>query len=360
MQVTRVAGHPNRSGIVFDDVTARKQAELALKKSEERQAFLLKFSDALRAEPDAEGVANRATQMLSEQMRLDRCYITFYRPDDSKADFPYHVGNDTVPPPPDKVRLSDFPEAYQQVLERTFVEDDFEKRGRSETERANSKALGMRARVASTARKGAKAPICSMAALSSRPRRWTLAKIALVEEAAERTWAAMERARPDKALRTSKVKYRTLFESIDEGFVIAEVLYDAEGRPYDALYLEGNPAASRLTGVPDYSQRLLSNAALGAEPYWLEIYDRVARTDVSERLERFISPLDRWYDFHVSRFTDEVGDRMLDGAPRVAVIFQEITGRKRAEEALRAKRGAGVCSPAWGGLRPARAPFHDP
>lgn len=195
----------DRLSVFSRDVTERKRAEILLRESEERQAFLLRFSDALRAEPDADAVANRAIRMLLDHLRLDRCYVTYYRPDDDEAVIPYQIGNDTVPPLPATVRLSDFQDAYEQVLDRTFVvEDDFERRGLTEAERAASKALGMRAMVASTMRRGEKRPLCSMAAVSSRPRRWTSAEIALVEEAAERTWAAVERARAEAVLRVSE------------------------------------------------------------------------------------------------------------------------------------------------------------
>ena len=195
----------NLIAAVFDDITERKVAERDLRESEERKAFLLRFSDALRGEPNVDAVANQAIQMLAEQMGLDRCYITFYRPAGDEAVFPYQIGNDKVPRLPDKVRLSDFPQAYEQVLEKTLViEDDFERRGLSEAEQKNSKQLGMRAMIASTVRRGSANPICSMTAVSGTPRRWTPGEIALVEQAAERTWAAMERARSETALRESE------------------------------------------------------------------------------------------------------------------------------------------------------------
>ncbi|EQB07978.1 PAS domain-containing protein [Novosphingobium lindaniclasticum] len=207
---------PDRIALFIRDIDGRKQGEIALRESREHQAFLLELSDALRAEKDADAVAYRAIGMLSDHMRLDRCYVTYYRPEDDRADFPYQIGNDTVPPLPAQVRLSDFPDAYRQLLEKTFViEDDFARRGLSDAERASSKAVGMRAMLASTLRRGTKNPLCSMAAVSSSPRRWSAGEIALVEAAAERTWAAIERARTDEVLRESEERQMFLLSLSD-------------------------------------------------------------------------------------------------------------------------------------------------
>ena len=71
---------------------------------------------------------------------------------------------------------------------------------------------------ASTVRRGERRPLSSLAAVSSRPRRWTPAEIALVEEAAERTWTAMERARSEAALREREERLSTVLGGMTEGF----------------------------------------------------------------------------------------------------------------------------------------------
>ncbi|MCZ0961064.1 PAS domain-containing protein [Paracoccus benzoatiresistens] len=153
-----------------------------------------------------------------------------------------------------------------------------------------------------------------------------------------------ERKAAEERLRVSEAKYRRLFEAIDEGFVIAELIHDAGGRPVDALYVEGNPAASRLTGVADYAGRRRSEIMPGAEPEWLEIYDRVARTGMAERLERYAVNLGQWYDFQVIPMTDagagQGGGGTKNSPPRVAILFSEHHHPARGRGGAARQRGA--------------------
>jgi len=202
---SRVGGAGSRRvSIVFNDITERKHHE-------QRQQFLLKFSDTLRAEPDADAVANRALCLLSEHLHLDRCYISKYRLEDDRADITYQTGNDQVPPMPASIRPSDFPEALRVVFDRTLVIDDFaQAEGLSNTDRESIGALGLRALMAATLRKGENQPHWVVVAVSAVPRRWAPGEMALLEEATERTWAAVERARAEAALRTSEEWFRAV------------------------------------------------------------------------------------------------------------------------------------------------------
>lgn len=95
------------------DITEQVEARKKIVESKEQQAFLFNLSDKLRAEPTVDAVANCALQMLSEHLKLDRCYIGVYQLAEDRGVFPYQVGNERVPPMPDSVRLSDFPDALR-------------------------------------------------------------------------------------------------------------------------------------------------------------------------------------------------------------------------------------------------------
>ncbi|MCY7383180.1 MAG: PAS domain-containing protein, partial [Microcoleus sp. CAN_BIN18] len=51
-----------------------------------------------------------------------------------------------------------------------------------------------------------------------------------------------DRKQAEEALRRSQERYRTLFESLDEGFCVIEMLFDDNEKPIDYRFLEVNPA----------------------------------------------------------------------------------------------------------------------
>lgn len=317
----------DRVALIYQNTTAEKRAEIAQREERERQDFLLRFSDTLRTEETVDAVAMRAIQLLFDQLRLDRCYIAYYRPEADEAIFPYQIGNDTVPPLPEMVRLSDFPEAYEQVLDQTFViNDDYERRGLSEDERANSRGLGMRAMLASTVRRGEKNPLSSMMAVSSSPRQWSAGEIALVEEIAERTWSAIERVRAEVALRESEERFQQFAHASAAGLWI---------RKAETLAMEYvSPAAGAIYGVePD--------ALLGDVKHWAAIV-------VPEDREVALNHLDKprhgdvaVHEFRIQRPSDGAFRWIRDTnfplrnnghVPRIGGIAEDITERRQLIE----------------------------
>ena len=145
-----------------------------------------------------------------------------------------------------------------------------------------------------------------------------------VRQAAE----LVERKRAEQALRESEGKYRRLFESIEEGFCTIEVLFDENEKPIDYRFLEVNPAFEKQTGIKDAHGRRMREIAPWHEEHWFEIYGKVALTGEPARFENRAEQLHRWFDVYAFR----VGDPQ---ERKVALLFNDITERKRTEEALR-------------------------
>ena len=123
-------------------------------------------------------------------------------------------------------------------------------------------------------------------------------------------------------LRESEEKYRALFNSIDEGFFVIEVLFDDTDNAVDFRFLEANPACEKQTGISNLVGRRIREIQPELEEHWFQIHGQVARTGESRRFE---SPaLGRFYDVYAFRL----------GRPelrQVAVLFNDVTERKRVE-----------------------------
>jgi len=129
-------------------------------------------------------------------------------------------------------------------------------------------------------------------------------------------------------LRASEERYRTLFESVDQGFCIFEMIFDAAGKAVDYRFLEMNPMFERHTGLVDAAGRTARELLPGLDDFWFETYGRVALTGIPARFENEAPAMGRWFDVYANRI----------GGPdsrKVALLFSDVSARKRSEEELR-------------------------
>jgi two-component system CheB/CheR fusion protein len=158
--------------------------------------------------------------------------------------------------------------------------------------------------------------------------------IALWERLAGYLAAALAKFRSEEALQQSEEQYRTLLDTLFEGFCIIEMLFDADNRPIDYRFLEINAAFEAQTGLRNAQGKLMRDLAPEHEKHWFEIYGKVALTGESVRFVNEAKALNRWYDVSAYR---------VDGpdSRKVAILFNDISEIKRAEIDLqRAKEAA--------------------
>ena len=120
--------------------------------------------------------------------------------------------------------------------------------------------------------------------------------------------------------------YRSLFQAIDAGCCIVEMLFDGD-QPVNYRFLETNAAFRQQTGLPDPQGCLASESMSGLEPHRLAIYGRVATSGEAAHFEALSDPLGRWFDIHAFR----VGE---PARHHVAILFADITARRQGEGAL--------------------------
>lgn len=134
-----------------------------------------------------------------------------------------------------------------------------------------------------------------------------------------------ERKRSQQSLQTSESKYRTFFNSIDEGFVLCNVIFDAHSRPIDIFYVEANAAADRMTGQK-LAGKYTSQISPDFEAHWFEILGRVTQTGEAVRRELSAAPLNAWYEVYAFSVNPD--------QHQIALIYKDITDRKIAEQRM--------------------------
>jgi len=120
-------------------------------------------------------------------------------------------------------------------------------------------------------------------------------------------------------------KYRVLFNSMDQGYCIIRMLYNAHGQPVDWLFVEVNPAFERHNGLVGATGKTMRELNPAIEQKWMDIYNSVAATGESIRFEEDSEALDRVFDLYAFR----IG---LPEDPLVAVLFTDVTERRNAEK----------------------------
>jgi signal transduction histidine kinase/ActR/RegA family two-component response regulator len=136
-----------------------------------------------------------------------------------------------------------------------------------------------------------------------------------------------ELERAETALADSEQRYRTLFDSIDEGFCIIEFCDGPHGPLSDYVHIEANPAYALHAGIPNVVGQKLREMVPDEADGWAELYGSVLRTGVPIRFERELVATGRYLELAAFRIEPP-------GRRQVAVLFQDITSRKKAEEAM--------------------------
>ena len=143
-----------------------------------------------------------------------------------------------------------------------------------------------------------------------------------------------DRVSAQSALLESESRYRTLFNSIDEGFCIIEAIPAADGKPARLpLYRRQPGFEGPKRHIPSMSDTIPSEVFFPTEAQsWIDVFDEILRTGEPVRGERGLLTQGRVLDLYSFRLEDET-------KRRIGVIFTDVTARKRAEaELLRANQ----------------------
>lgn len=209
-------GRKVMTGVVAD-ITARKRDEERLRESEERQAFLLRLSDALAPVGDPVAIEATTTAMLGRHLGVARAYYAVW----NGATRRWTINRDYAAAGTASVAgvyaWPDFSATDRPAFEDGVVvaADVVNHAHLSGSMRARIALYGIRAMIM--------VPVIKDGGLRSalivaepEPRAWKPDEVALVRDVAERTWAAVERARAEAALRDSEHRLHVLMEGVPQ------------------------------------------------------------------------------------------------------------------------------------------------
>ena len=138
-----------------------------------------------------------------------------------------------------------------------------------------------------------------------------------------------KRKKMEEELRENEELYRTLFDNSNDGFILVEPLYDGEDKASDFRFLKVNRAFEQQTGTK--ADLVLGKRALEITPDidrdWVVMFDEVAKTGKSMHYENYNKLVQKWHDAYFFPYAKGL----------VGILFRDITDRKTLETKLQDK-----------------------
>jgi PAS domain S-box-containing protein len=330
--------HPVRFTGITTDVTERRARETHVQVSserllwnEERQAFLLRLSDALRPLSNPLEVQEISSKLLGEHLGVNRVGYAELENREYVIRREYVRG---VAPLAGHGPIGAFAAALRDAFRsgETVVVYDVETDPRfTESERVAMRARQIAAFVGVMLLKGGQL-VAAFGANNATPRSWAPTEIALIRDVAERTWDAVGRARAEAALRAERDEERNrelhlLLETATQGIlsVDARATIVTANRALEAMFGWGS---GELIGQS--IERLVPTSVRDAHVQHWTAHFAPSAGAMGVKVELFGQRKDG------STFPLEVSLNHVAtaGGGHAIAFVTDITERKRAEAAL--------------------------
>jgi PAS domain S-box-containing protein len=334
----RTAHQPTEREVRTLDMLARQVADLleragnedAVRRSSWRDAFRVALTDALRLLADPHEIQAAAARLLGEHLDASRAFYAELDIAQGVCTIGDNYCNAGIVTLAGTYRFAELRVALSPELlagKTLVVENDLESTSDTPELLARLMPLGHAAYIAVPLVKDGTL-VAALTVQQLRPRMWTHDEVALIEETAERTWAALERARSQAAVAANEERLRIALEAAGLGtwmidFVRGVSVFDA--------------SLNRLVGLPaTATTRRIDEQAWNIHPDDVDIHRaawRAARergSYVAEYRVRTADGRTRWGAVRGKLVCD------ADGKPKQMFgVTMDITERKLMEDALR-------------------------
>ncbi len=319
------------------DVSARKQAEEALAWESKVNAILAKLSKAMISQSSFEEISY---MVLAEAKKLTRShfgYVGYIHQQTGYLICPTMTRDiwDECQVPEKSIVFKEFGGLWGWVLEHheSLIVNDL-----TQDERATGIPAGhipVTRFLSTPAMLGDE--LVGQVALANAPRDYTQRDLNFVARLASLYALTIQRQRAKMALRASEQRYRLLFDSLQDGFALHEIICDENEQPIDYRFLEVNPAYERITGLK--RAEILGKRVREVWPEvneaWIQKFGKVALFGEYQRFEDTLF-LDK--DRKKSERRVEIA-AYCPARGKFAALITDITQRKQAEE-MRARMAA--------------------
>lgn len=313
-----------RFSVLFSDVTERKQSEQERRTSEARMSALTILGEQLRDPRDVPSIVMAAMEVVGKALGVARAgygvidrsgeYVTIENDWNAKG---AHTIAGTY-------RFRDFGEGLGDQIQRgqiLVVNDSFTNPMTAHA-KPRWEEIGIRALINMPLMENSR-PSAVLFLHDSEPRQWTDADLLFVRKAADRTWAAVERARALKELEESEEFTRSVLESSPDCVKV--------------LDLRGNLVSINRAGCV---QLEIDDLSTCLDRPWADLWQQEARSvpeaailkacaGETVRFEGFcptVKGAGKWWEIVVTPVRDAMGQTV-----RILALSRDISGRRKAE-----------------------------
>jgi PAS domain S-box-containing protein len=288
---------------VYSDITKRKQQE-------DRQAYLLKLGDATRSLFHPNEILDEALKTVAEYLNLDR--IGYNEIDPAVTEYWYRgcYAREGFAPVLGRFPMGPFQKTVKNLQKGiTFIANDAYADSFSKAEKEVHRSINVGAYVTVPLVKNGRW-VCNLVAQYRVPRNWTEHEIAVLEETAERIWAAVERAKAEEAI-AADLRDTQILQTLSEGLVSEENVDVIYQQVMDAAIALTNAAAGTVQILDEETAELVLLATNGFPDNMVNHFNRVSAASNTSCGLALVNRQRTFIDFDVPEEEDPDGSLRL-------------------------------------------------